>query len=89
MSMDRRTVLTALVGACVAASAIGVTAASAAPVPRVVPAKPREEAETPELAQAGPAVEGEARLEPSQFIVVRRRRRWWRPWRRRWRVYFY
>ena len=77
-----------MVGAAVAASAMGAAATSAMAVPRATLPKP--EGETADLAQAGPALEGEAKLEPTQFIVVRRRRRrFWRPWRRRRAVYFY
>lgn len=87
-SMDRRSLLTALLGACVAAGAIGSAAGSALAVPRAAPPKPEAE-----VAEAGAEVgEGEAKLHNAQYFVVRRRprRRWvWRPIRRRRRVYFY
>lgn len=90
-SMDRRTMLTALLGACVAAGAIGATATSALAVPRAAPPRPETGTDTAEaMPEAG---EGEARLHNAQYIVVRRRPRrrwiWRRPIRRRRRVYFY
>lgn len=90
MSMDRRTLLTALAGAVVAAGAVGSMATSAAAVPRVANPAPGRE---PATADASPEVEGEATLQNAQYLVVRRRprRRWyvWRRPRRRRRVYFY
>jgi hypothetical protein len=86
-SMDRRSLLTAMLGACVAASAVGALAGPAAALPRA--AAPKVE---PETADASPEVgEGEAKVHNAQYIVIRRRprRRWiWRRPRRR-RVYFY
>lgn len=87
-SMDRRSLLTALFGACVAAGAIGAAASSAMAVPIARPVKP--ETETADVAPE--AAEGEASVHNAQYFVVRRRprRRWfWRPIRRRRRVYFY
>lgn len=89
MSMDRRTLLTALVGACVAAGAVGSMATSAAAVPRM--ANPKAGSE-PQASDFVPETEGEARLENAQYLVIRRRpRRRWYVWRRprRRRVYFY
>lgn len=89
MSMDRRALLTALAGACVAAGAIGAMATSAAAVPRIAGPKPDRE---PEVGQAAPEAEGEATLHNAQYVVIRRRpRRRWYMWRRprRRRVYFY
>lgn len=83
-SMDRRTLLTALVGACVAVGALGAVATSAsAAVPRATPLKPGTD-----TADAAPEVaEGEASVHQAQYFVVRRRPRrrffWRRPWRRR------
>ncbi len=86
-SMDRRSLLTAMVGACVAAGAIGVAASSAMAVPLAPPVKP----ETGKADASQDIGEGEASVHNAQYFVVRRRarRRWfWRPIRRR-RVYFY
>jgi hypothetical protein len=87
-SMDRRSLLTAMLGACVAAGAIGAAASSAMAVPLAPPVKPEAD-----KAEVSPEVEeGEASLHNAQYFVVRRRarRRWfWRPIRRRRRVYFY
>ena len=88
MSMNRRSLLTALAGGCVAAGALAALGASpAAAVPRATPPKPA----SGETAGAAPEAEGEgeARLHNAQFIVIRRRprRRW--VFRRRRRVYFY
>ena len=86
-SMDRRTLLTAMVGACVAAGAVSAVATNAlAAVPRAVPLKPETDA-----ADAAPeAAEGDASVQQAQYFYGRRRRRRWswrRPWRRR--AYFY
>lgn len=89
-SLDRRTLLTAMLGACAAAGALGAAATSAAAVPRAAP--PKSEPVTGAAQAAPEAVEGEATVHNAQFIVVRRRprRRWfWRPIRRRRRVYVY
>jgi hypothetical protein len=86
-SMDRRSLLTAMLGACVAAGAIGAAASSSMAVPLAPPVKP--EAETAEADGHG---ESQASVHNAQYFVVRRRprRRWvWRPIRRRRRVYFY
>ncbi len=88
MSMDRRTMLTAMVGACAAAGAIGAAATSANAVPRAMPPAP-----TPQSAAgaADAVVEGEAKVYQAQWWRWRRRRFFVRPWRfrRRRRVYFY
>lgn len=88
-SMDRRTLLTALLGACAATGAVGALSSTAAAVPRPAPRR----ADTDPVAEAVPeAAEGEARLHNAQFIVVRRRprRRWfWRRRVRRRRVFIY
>lgn len=81
--MDRRTVLTGMIGACVAAATVGSLATSAsAAVPRAVPPRTEEE-----VAAQPEATEGEAKVHQTQVFVVRRRprRRWFwrRPWRRR------
>ncbi len=91
-SMDRRSLLTALFGACVVAGTIGGTASSVVAAPRATP--PRPEAEATATAEAGPrTADGEAKLHNAQYIVIRRRprRRWIvrRPIRRRRRVFFY
>ena len=87
--MDRRTLLTALVGACAAAGAMGALATSAtAAVPRATSLKTEADADAAEAGAEG--VEGEAQLHNAQYFVVRRRprRRWfWRPFRRRRRYY--
>lgn len=89
-AMDRRTMLTALLGACVAAGAMGAAASSAMAVPRAAPPKPETGAGA---AAASPEVaEGEATVHNAQFIVIRRRprRRWIlrRSYRRR-RIFLY
>jgi hypothetical protein len=85
--MDRRTLLTALVGACAAVGTLGAAATSAIAVPRAAPPKPEAD-----LPAAAPHAEGEAQVHQAQVFVYRRRRRrrWFvaRPRRRR-RVYFY
>ena len=87
-AMDRRTLLTALVGACFAAGAVGAVATSAsAAVPRAVPIKPETDTADASLEVA----EGEASVHQAQYFYVRRRPRrrffWSRPRRRR--AYFY
>ncbi len=90
-SMDRRSLLTAMLGACVAAGAVGAAASSAMALPLAPPGK--READTAEATpEAGGPAAGEATVHNAQYFVVRRRprRRWvWRPIRRRRRVYFY
>ena len=81
--MDRRTLLTAMVGACVAAGTVAGAATSAsAAVPRAIPLKRDETA----LDAVPEGIDGEAKVEQAQYFVVRRRRRrrffWRRPWRR-------
>lgn len=86
-AMNRRSLLTALVGACVAVGAVGSVATSVAALPLPQPAK-RE----PDLAEASPeAVDGEAKLHQAQYFVVRRRprRRWFWGVRRRRRRYYW
>ena len=84
--MDRRTLLTAMMGACVAAGTVGALATSvSAAVPRAVPLRrDTEAAAADDMTGAG---DGEAQVHQAQVFVVRRRprRRWfWRcPWRRR------
>lgn len=87
-SMDRRRLLTALIGACAAAGAVGAMATSAAAVPRAAPPSPETGADAAEVMPE--VAEGEAKLHNAQFIVVRRRpRRRWFVRRRRRSVYFY
>lgn len=90
-SMDRRSLLTAMLGACVAAGAVGAAASSAIALPLAQPVKP--EADTADASpELGGGAESEAGVHNAQYFVVRRRprRRWvWRPIRRRRRVYFY
>jgi hypothetical protein len=83
--MDRRTLLTAMLGACVTAGAVAAAATSAsAAVPRATPLKRDETSIDAQPEAAG----GEATVEQAQYFVVRRRPRrrffWRRPWRRRW-----
>ena len=83
-SINRRAVLTAMAGGCVAAAALAATAGSAvATVPRGLPLGP-----APDSPEAGPEpADGEAMLHQAQYIIIRRRprRRWffYRRWRRR------
>lgn len=86
-TLDRRTLLTAMLGACAAASTMGLAATSASAVPMAKPMAPTGGAEEA-LAEV---VEGEAEIHKAQFIVIgrRRRRRFIVRPRRRRRVYFY
>jgi len=89
-SMDRRALLTAMVGAGVAVGALGAAATSVMAVPRAKPPRPDTDRAAAVPQQPGVEDEGKARLHKAQYIVIRRRprRRWW--WRRpRGRVYFY
>lgn len=84
-SMDRRTLLTAMLGACAVAGGLGAAATSALAVPRAAPPSPATGAETAEVVP-----EGEATLHNAQYYIRRRRRRvFYRRIRRRRRVYFY
>lgn len=78
-SLDRRSMLTALFGATIAAGALGSVGSTAMAVPRVAPPKPAEKDLAAAATEAAETVEGN--LHNAQYIVVRRRRR------RRWRVY--
>lgn len=85
---DRRTLLTAALGGCAAAGALGLGAAGAAARPGPSAMKPiTPEPETAAGAEAGEG--GDGLIHRAQFYIVRRRR-----WRRRWywrprrRIYF-
>lgn len=84
-SMDRRTVLTAVLGVCAVAGGLGAVASTAAAVPKAAPPSPL----TGEV--VAEAAEGEATLQNAQYIVFGRRRRrrvFVRRYRRRRRYYF-
>lgn len=80
MAFDRRSLLTTMLGACVAAGAVGAAATSAMAVPRAAPPKPAGATDTAEAAMEG-AETAEGNLHNAQFVVIRRRPR------RRWRIF--
>lgn len=70
-ALDRRTMLTALFGACATAGALGTAVSSAMAVPRAAPPKPADLAAA--AAEGAETVEGN--VHQAQIIIGRRRRR--------------
>jgi len=83
MSIDRRTLMTAMLGVCAVAGGLGAAATTASAVPRAAPPSRTGGEETAEAMTEGG--EGEATLQNVQYWRRRRPWWWWRRRRRRWR----